>query len=264
MNEPEAVPCHCARAVYKTQATDALLARWHRKRLLLDRLRLQQQQVRQQQEKLKQEVAAQIEAADQKLAELERQQAAAAAEAAGDAERGEHPAGAGSAAVGEAAAAAGEAQQGSSLAQSGSRLIAAGSQPELGSGKLARSGSSLGGGGGSNASGLPGDSKKQPASAPGTTGTACGSWHCGLHKTSLVARQEQKAEKLKARQEKLVQQVADTEVALAELQGEIEQAQRDAAEARPAPCFFATFHTAHAAAYAGRLNLNPLHERMMR
>lgn len=41
-------------------------------------------------------------------------------------------------------------------------------------------------------------------------------------------------------------------------------AQQDAAESRPAPCFFATFHTAHAAAYAARLNLNPTHQRMMR
>jgi DNA-binding transcriptional MerR regulator len=249
--------------VYKTQATDALLARWHRKRLLLDRLRLQQQQVREQQEKLKQEVAAQIEAAERKLAELEEQQQGAAAEAGPDPERGEGPAGAAGAA-GEVPPAAGEPQPsaqdqpaGGSLVHTSSSLIhAAGSQQGLGSGKLARGSSSL-----------PGGSIKQPAAAPvspGKAATACGGWHFGLHSTPPVARQEEKAEKLKARQEKLVQQVADTEAALAELQGEIEQAQRDAAEARPAPCFFATFHTAHAAAYAGRLNLNPLHERMMR
>ncbi|KAL4420888.1 hypothetical protein ABPG77_001229 [Micractinium sp. CCAP 211/92] len=47
-------------------------------------------------------------------------------------------------------------------------------------------------------------------------------------------------------------------------QGQIEQAQIVAAEARPGPCFFATFRSAQAAAYAAQLNLNPLQERMMR
>lgn len=47
-------------------------------------------------------------------------------------------------------------------------------------------------------------------------------------------------------------------------QGQIEEAQIAAAEARPAPCFFATFRSAQAAAYAAQLNLNPLQERMMR
>ncbi len=47
-------------------------------------------------------------------------------------------------------------------------------------------------------------------------------------------------------------------------QGQIEQAQIVAAEARPGPCFFATFWSAQAAAYAAQLNLNPLQERMMR
>lgn len=259
--------------MYKTHATDALLARWHRKRLLLDRLHLQQQRVREQQERLKEEVAAQIEAAERKLAELEGQQGAAAEAAAPDPELGEQPGAAAAAAAGaaggEAAPAAGEPQaagqdqpSGGSIAQAASsRLIPAGSQAGPGSGKLARSGSSHG------EDGPPGGSMKQPAAAgtaAGTASTACGGWHFGLQSTSLVARHEQRAEKLKGRQEKLVQQVAETEAELAELQGKVEQAQRNAAEARPAPCFFATFHTAHAAAYAGRLNLNPLHERMMR
>ena len=80
----------------------------------------------------------------------------------------------------------------------------------------------------------------------------------------VAAKRQKQAEGLAGRQEKLAQKVAKTERKLAELQGKIEAAQGDTAEALPAPCFFATFRSATAAAYAARLNLNPLHERMMR
>lgn len=93
-------------------------------------------------------------------------------------------------------------------------------------------------------------------------------WHaraCGWASAPpSAAQQEKRAEQLKARAEKLAVAVQKTERQLADLQGRYDAAQQDAAESHPAPCFFATFHTAHAAAYAARLNLNPLHERMMR
>lgn len=82
---------------------------------------------------------------------------------------------------------------------------------------------------------------------------------------SMPPAKRQKRLKLVATQlDKVTTQIEVTEERLATLQSDFEEAQLVAAEALPAPCFFATFHTAQAAAQAARLNLNPLHERMMR
>jgi hypothetical protein len=82
---------------------------------------------------------------------------------------------------------------------------------------------------------------------------------------SMPPAKRQKRLKLVATQlDKVTTQIEVTEERLAILQSDFEEAQLVAAEALPAPCFFATFHTAQAAAQAARLNLNPLHERMMR
>jgi hypothetical protein len=70
--------------------------------------------------------------------------------------------------------------------------------------------------------------------------------------------------RLAEQERKLDEEIVGIQGKLADLQSEFEDAQLVATEALPAPCFFATFRTAQAAAQAARLNLNPLHERMMR
>lgn len=106
----------------------------------------------------------------------------------------------------------------------------------------------------SGAGQLPGEPPEAPAAVKWWSSSA----------EQVAAKRQKQAEALAGRQEKVAQKVASTEGKLAELQGQIEAAQADAAEELPAPCFFATFRSATAAAYAARLNLNPLHERMMR
>ena len=101
---------------------------------------------------------------------------------------------------------------------------------------------------------LPGEPPAPPVATKWWSGSA----------EQVAAKRQKQAEALTGRQEKLAQKVHKTERKLADLQGQIEAAQQGAAEELPAPCFFATFRSATAAAYAARLNLNPLHERMMR
>lgn len=225
--------------MYNTKAADVLLQRWFQKRLLLDRLLLQQRKLREKQAQLRADVAARLEEADRQLAELE----AAARDVEDQQEQAEVPL---------------RVQH----SQQEERQ-----QPEqeeeeaMGDAEVANGGSS------------PSKSKQAHklsgdllADAPVAAATA-GGWRsrlCLQPKQLTVAQQEQRAERLKVELGKVGDKVAAAERALADLQGSFEVAQQEAAEAQPAPCFFATFHTAHAAAYAARLNLNPLHERMMR
>lgn len=227
------------RQVYKTKGADALLARWNAARLRLDRLQQQQREVARERARLREEVAAAIADADRRLAELEQQQPQQQEEEQGgiaDAEEG----------------AAGGSANGSGALNNASALQGALSGMTAASGQLP----------GEADDGDGGSAKPSPTRSRGTAWHARGcDWACG---PPSAAAQEKRALKLKARAEKLAGQVHATEKKLEAVQAEFERCQLEAAEAKPAPCFFAAFHTAHAAAYAARLNLNPLHERMMR
>ncbi|KAL4451743.1 hypothetical protein ABPG75_007405 [Micractinium tetrahymenae] len=108
---------------------------------------------------------------------------------------------------------------------------------------------------------------KGGSTAPGGGKAAAGGaprrW-CACSGPLTPEQRQKQAAQLEKQRSKKAEEILDAERGLADLQGQIEEAQIAAAEARPAPCFFATFRSAQAAAYAAQLNLNPLHERMMR
>lgn len=107
------------------------------------------------------------------------------------------------------------------------------------------------------------EGRAQPAAA-GAAEAPDSPARCWQRAPPTVQQQEARAARIKGKLEKVAARIAESEAGLADLQRQIEEAQQEAAEAQPAPCFFACFRTAHAAAYAARLNLNPLQQRMMR
>ncbi|KAL4421157.1 hypothetical protein ABPG77_000792 [Micractinium sp. CCAP 211/92] len=102
-----------------------------------------------------------------------------------------------------------------------------------------------------------------PGGGKPAAGSAVRRW-CACGAPLTAEQRQEKAARLEKQRVTKEEEIADAERMLADLQGQIEEAQIVAAEARPAPCFFATFRSAQAAAYAAQLNLNPLQERMMR
>lgn len=243
--QPSTTPLACSSR--PSLPADKLLSKWHVKRARLDRLLLQQQD------------------AEEKLRKLEQEEAQEEA-AAGTG--GSGPIGSGATGSGSSGAIGSEGTGNGAVtnrAISNVRTVS-GSGGAMGSSsgaiRSSASGALASGSGAFDSGAIAGSGSREDA-ADAEAAPARRAWACCGGGDAAAARRKQMA-KLSARLTKLADEVLGAETALADLQGQIEEEQEVAAEALPAPCFFATFHSAQAAAYAARLNLNPMHERMMR